>query len=102
MRNIIKKILKESEWFEKSEFQKKLKGHVLIVKSEATGAKFFVGEDGSGELMLQGFVDNVFERADEGDTPKILKKTELKKIISQLKKRRPYHIFGDKYETIEI
>ena len=100
MKDLIRKILKEEEWFDTA--QKKLKGYALIIKSRGSGAKFFIGEDESGELMLHGFVNDIFERTDEGEHPKILKKTELKKIISKLKKIRPYHIFGDEYETVEI
>jgi hypothetical protein len=103
MRNLIKKILRESEWFEEIDFQKNLKGYVITIKSSATGGKFFVGEDKNGELMLQGFINDFLERSHEGDIPKIInKKSELKKIISSIKKSRPYHIFGDEYEIIEL
>jgi hypothetical protein len=103
MKNLIRKILKESEWFEEPSFQKKLKGYVIVIKSGATGAKFFVGEDDNDELLLNGFVNDIFERSGEGEIPKIInKKGDLKKIISSLKKNRPYHIFGDEYEIVKV
>jgi hypothetical protein len=89
MKNLIRKILKESEWFEEPNFQKKLKGYVIVIKSGATGAKCFVND--------------IFEKSDEGEIPKIInKKGDLKKIISSLKKNRPYHIFGDEYEIVKV
>lgn len=96
----IKKILKEDfEWVG----DKPLKGYIITVNSYATGAKFFVDEEGG----LSGYIGNdwregIFSREDD-NMPKIFRtKAEANKMVSAIKQWRPYYLYGDSYDIRKL
>ena len=80
-----------------------LKGYIVTVNSNETGAKFFVDDEGG----LSGYIgydwrDGIFSRKDN-NTPKIFKtKAEANRIIRGIKEWRPTYMYRDNYEIRKI